>query len=138
VNKDGWGLLPVTVMENLLRGQNSQILVIIKVPVAGGCGCGGDIIVVLPSGQVTATPQAMFVFMFVSCSFLKSDFLCAKEFCIIGTKLVAAPTNSIDVITTTIMTPLIVWFTIYSTFSTFYDYICSMLIVTLCYLWLKQ
>jgi hypothetical protein len=89
-----------------------QILLIIKVPVVGGCGCGGDITLVLPSGQVTATAQAMFVFMFVSRSFLKSDFLLAKLFCIIGTILVV-PTTSIDVNAITIMIPLVVWFIIY-------------------------
>jgi hypothetical protein len=41
--------------------------------------------------------------------FLKSDFLLANEFCIIGT-VVVAPKTSTDVITTTIMIPLIVWF----------------------------
>ena len=55
--------------------------------------------------------SAEFVFMFVfgSRSFLKSCFLLAKEFCIIEIILVA-PTTSIDVITTTIMMPWIVWF----------------------------
>ena len=51
----------------------------------------------------------VFVFVFVLPSApLKSDFLYAKEFCIIGT--IDAPKTSIDVIATTIMIPLIVWF----------------------------
>ena len=51
----------------------------------------------------------VFVFVFGSRSVpLKSDFLYAKEFCIIGTMV--APTTSIDVIAATIMIPLIVWF----------------------------
>jgi hypothetical protein len=47
-------------------------------------------------------------FVFVLLSFLKSDFLLAKEFCIIGT--IDAPKTSIDVIAATIRIPLIVWF----------------------------
>ena len=54
--------------------------------------------------------EFVFVFMFVWRSApLKSDFLLAKEFCIIGNILVI-PTTSIDVITTTRMILLIVWF----------------------------
>jgi hypothetical protein len=44
---------------------------------------------------------------------LESDFLLAKEFCIIG-NIVVAPTTSIDVIATTIMMPLIVSFIFFS------------------------
>ena len=58
--------------------------------------------------------EFVFVFVFVSRSaFLKSDFLYAKEFCIIGS-IVVAPTTRIDVITATIMIPLIVWFIFFS------------------------
>jgi hypothetical protein len=54
--------------------------------------------------------SAEFVFVLLSRSaFLKSCFLLAKEFCIIGT-IVVAPTTSIDVITAAIMIALIVWF----------------------------
>jgi hypothetical protein len=55
----------------------------------------------------------VFVFVFGSRSApLKSDFLCAKLFCIIGN--IDAPTTSIDVIATTIMILLIVWFIFFS------------------------
>jgi hypothetical protein len=100
-----------------------QSLKINKVPVVGV-----DVTVVLPLGQVlTVTVQAellilfvldavevelevlsavfVFVFVFVSRS--------AKEFCIIGT-IVVAPRSSIDVIAATIQIPLIVWFIFFS------------------------
>ena len=55
----------------------------------------------------------VFVFVFGSRSApLKSCFLLAKEFCISG--IVVAPKTSIDVITTTIMMLLIVWFIFFS------------------------
>ena len=59
--------------------------------------------------------EFVFVFMFVFGSRsapLKSCFLLAKEFCIIG--IVVAPKTSIDVIAATIMIPLIVWFIFFS------------------------
>ena len=57
--------------------------------------------------------EFVFVFVFVLLSAcLSSDFLCAKEFCIIGT--IVAPTTSIDVIAATIRIPLIVWFILFS------------------------
>ena len=60
--------------------------------------------------------EFVFVFMFVFGSRsapLNSDFLCAKEFCIIGIILVA-PKTSIDIIAATIRIPLIVWFIFFS------------------------
>jgi hypothetical protein len=42
VNEDGCGLLPVTVMENIVPGQSSpQFLTMVKVPVIGGVGVAG-------------------------------------------------------------------------------------------------
>jgi hypothetical protein len=57
LNEDGiTGLVPVTVMGNMVPGQpGMQTLVILKVPVAGGGGV--DLTVVLPSEQVSATAQ---------------------------------------------------------------------------------
>jgi hypothetical protein len=60
--------------------------------------------------------EFVFVFMFVFGSRyppLKSDFLYAKEFCIIG-NIDVAPTTSMDVIAATIRMPLIVWFVFFS------------------------
>ena len=108
-------------MENITSGHDEkQTFVINKVPVVD------DVTVVLPLGQVTATVQAELLMLFVlsavavelevlSAEFVfvfvlrSADFLYAKEFCIIGT-ILAAPKTSIDVIATTIMIPLIVWF----------------------------
>jgi FtsH-binding integral membrane protein len=97
----------------------------------------GGVTVVLPSEQVSATAQAdcswlllavaellmlfvlsavaselevlsaVFVFVFVFV-------LLAEAFCITGIIVAVAPKTSIDVIATTIMIPLIVWFIFFS------------------------
>jgi hypothetical protein len=138
VNEDAM-LFPVnTVMENITpeQGPVRHSLVISKVPVVGGVTVvlpSGQvtataqafwfwlllavavlsILFVLSAVAVeleVLSAEFVFVFVFVFGSApLKSDFLCAKEFCIIG-NIVVAPTTSIDVIATTIRKPLIVWF----------------------------
>jgi hypothetical protein len=81
-----------------------------KVSFCGSVELPGNVAVHVPTVSIATCPPTVEGSHAAAapCACLKSGFLLAKEFCIIG--IILAPKTSIDAIAATIRIPLIVWF----------------------------
>jgi hypothetical protein len=84
-----------------------------KMSFCGSVELPGNIAVHVPTVSIAICPPTVEgLHAAAACACLKSGFLLAKEFCIIG--IILAPKTSINAIAVTIRIPLIVWFIFFS------------------------